>query len=336
MLTIESFCNSILGTTYAKVLRSIKKDDYLEFEIPKKNGCRKLCYLRRDAPLWTIQHSLLTNFLDKQPLPVCVKGFVKGESYVSFLSEHIGAQYFLRLDISNFFPSITTQQVKKGLSRYLLCESDEDKEKVLDLVADIVTVEDRLPQGACTSPAVSNLIMCEIDQRITKYCQLFNIRYTRYADDLLFSSSSFDFATNRWFIRKIKLILKTYGLLLNYSKQKFGKKQLILNGYVISRDEIRLSRNRLCDIRHVLSFSHNHYSIANNDEETFLKMANSLSLKHRDLAIYPFNSLFQFVQYLCGYRAFLISITDSYVSTPFQKDLQRLIRRIEREVMHLV
>ena len=154
MLTIESFCNSILGTTYAKVLRSIKKDDYLEFEIPKKNGCRKLCYLRRDAPLWTIQHSLLTNFLDKQPLPVCVKGFVKGESYVSFLSEHIGAQYFLRLDISNFFPSITTQQVKKGLSRYLLCESDEDKEKVLDLVADIVTVEDRLPQGACTSQAV--------------------------------------------------------------------------------------------------------------------------------------------------------------------------------------
>ena len=171
-----------------------------------------------------------------------------------------------------------------------------------------------------------------------KYCQVFNIRYTRYADDLLFSSRIFNFAEKKWFIKKIKYILSSQKLKLNYSKIKFGQKELVLNGYVISDREIRLSRNRLSDIRRIVKFSkENHHLIDQFGPEKFILEANKLPLKYRNLNVYPFGTVFQFVQYMCGYRAFLISMTNNnYTLTPFQKELQRLIRRIEAQITRLI
>lgn len=254
------------------------------------------------------------------------------------MSEHIGAEFFLRIDIASFFPSISDSCIKNELSNLLTCDSDDGKDKLLDLICDIVTLEDKLPQGACTSPTVSNLVMARIDQRITKYCQVFNIRYTRYADDLLFSSRIFNFAEKKWFIKKIKYILSSQKLKLNYSKIKFGQKELVLNGYVISDREIRLSRNRLSDIRRIVKFSkENHHLIDQFGPEKFILEANKLPLKYRNLNVYPFGTVFQFVQYMCGYRAFLISMTNNnYTLTPFQKELQRLIRRIETQITRLI
>ena len=176
--------------------------------------------------------------------------------------------------------------------------------------------------------------MVRIDQRITKYCQVFDIRYSRYADDLLFSSAKFDFKNRRWFLKKIKYILSSQNLNLNYSKIKFGEDVLVLNGYTISDNGICLSRSRLSDIRHVVAFAKkNHGLIETYGSEKFLLEANKLSLRHRDLSEYPFRTVFQFVQYMCGYRAFLISLVDfDYEETPFQKQLQHLIRKLETQI----
>ena len=337
MFTIESFCNSVWGTPHAKVLQSIDKDDYEEFEIPKKNGTRTISYLNRESELWKLQNNLLVNFLDKQNLPTCVKGFKKGESYKSFLAEHIGAKHLLRIDIEAFFPSITYEQIKSEFSNIIFCTQDEEKDSLLDLISDVVTLNETLPQGACTSPSVSNIVMARIDQRILKYCQVFGIRYTRYADDLLFSSADFCFSEKKWFIKKIKHILYFQNLKLNYSKLKFGQDELVLNGYIISSTGIRLSRKRLSDIRHVVSFvKQNFHLITASSPELFISKANKLPLTHRDLSGHPFNTIFQLVQYMCGYRAFLISMVDNnFASTPFQKELQRLIRRIENGIILL-
>lgn len=245
MFTIESFCNSIWETSCSRVLQGVSKGDYKEFALAKKGGTRTINYLEKDSKLWGLQQRLLINFLDKQDLPVCVKGFRKGESYYSFLSEHIGAKYYLRVDIESFFPSITDDCIKNGLSSLLVCNSSEEKGKLLDLVCDIVTLDGTLPQGACTSPMVSNLIMAKVDQRITKYCQVFGVRYTRYADDLLFSSNTFDFSEKKWFIKKIKYILSSLKLKLNYSKIKYGEKEFVLNGYAQCLD-IPIRGKELC------------------------------------------------------------------------------------------
>lgn len=336
--SLESFCNSVFGASYYKVHRCITKADYKEFQIPKKQGLRTIQYLENDSELAKLQHSLLINFLGVQPLPVCVKGFVKGESYQSFLSDHIGAKYFLRLDISSFFPSVNEAWIRDVLKDIIICNLSDEQDRLIALISDIVTLDGILPQGASTSPAMSNLVMTRIDQRITKYCQVFNIRYTRYADDLLFSSSSLNFEDSRWFLKKIKYILSSRRLKLNYSKLKYGKGRLILNGFVIDDKDVHLSRNRLADIRHAVSFVNSNYSIIqSHGSEAFLSLANALHLKYRDLIKYPFGSIFQFSQYLCGYRSFLISLVDyNRLYLYHQKELIRLIHRIECQLNRLV
>lgn len=332
MFTIESFCNHVWGISYSKVLQNIKKEDYQTFTIPKKNGSRQIQFLKHGSELDNLQLAL-NKYLQGIPLPVCVKGFKRGVSYNDFLSEHIGAEHFMRVDIASFFPSIHENIIKNELTYFIPVNDVAEKEKVVNLICDIVSLNNELPQGARTSPTVSNIIMTRIDQRITKYCQLFGVRYTRYADDMLFSSSEFSFIEKRWFLKKIKHILSSLSLKLNYEKLKFGHKEIVLNGYIISATGIRLSRNRLSDIRHVITCINKNYAIIKAaGEDAFLQKMNSLSLKHRDLSVFPFKTVFQVTQYLVGYRSYLISMADASDTSPFQNDLQRLIRRIEKQV----
>jgi len=337
MYTLESFCNFIWESSYLKVLDTINKTEYSEFIIPKKNGFRKINYLNNDSLLAELQKKLRLKFLEIQPLPMCVKGFRKGENYLSYLTPHIGSKFFLRIDIESFFPSINEDLIKKELKLYVNCISDDDQTKLLDLITEIVTLDGVLPQGASTSPTISNLVMARVDQRILKYCQIFDITYTRYADDLLFSSLTFDFRDKMWFLKKIKHILASQKLKLNYSKIKYGVDDISLNGYIITSDEIRLSRSRLSDIRLVCAFVNNNTDLYKSGRlDDFLAQANMLFLKHRDLHQYPFSSIFQIVQYLCGYRAFLISFIDDFnEKSNFQKNLKKLIRKIEKQIITL-
>lgn len=329
--TVESFCKSILGISYSKVFSQINKDLYRHFYIPKKNGKRKINCLEKGSSLAILQNKLLENYLVEQPLPVCVKGFKKGESYNSFLSEHIGARFYLRVDIKSFFDSITENTIKKELENIIICEADKEKTKIIDLITNIATLNGCLPQGACTSPMLSNIVMERIDQRINKYCQLFHVRYTRYADDMLFSSLSFDFEHRKWFLKKIKFILETIGLKLNYSKIKYGRTEMSLNGYVINEQGIRLSRKKLSDIRHIIAYiNRNGHMIKNGQEVKFLQDLNNIKNAHKNIKWEQFSSIYQLAQYLCGYRAFLISILSNDVSPSFEKETKDMICKIEK------
>lgn len=333
MYTQESFCNAVWGTTFIKVDGSYSKDDYRDFSIPKKGGVRNLSYLPKASVLYTLQNKLLHNFLSKISLPTCVVGFRRNESYKSYLSPHVGNAYFLRIDIKDFFPSITDKLIASELSCVLSLNTPEETDKIITLITDIVIRDGVLPQGASTSPAISNIVMARIDQRILKYCQIFDITYTRYADDLLFSSSKFDFSQKKWFFKKIKYILKSKNFKINHSKIKYAQTEISLNGYVISSTGVRLSRKRLSDIRHVVSkMQQNHPILITHGPDAFLDSINSLSLYHRDLSEYPFTSMFLLLQYLCGYRAFLISWIDQNSQTTFQKELKHLIARIEKVI----
>lgn len=331
-MTIETFCKAVWNLSYTNVQKGIEKNDYCQFCIPKKNGTRTITYLPIEAPLYILQKNLKKFYLDQKfEFPTCSKGFLKKESYIAYLEPHISSNYFFRLDIKDFFHSVTSTNLKNELGNWISAENE--KEEILDLIVDIVTYSEVLPQGTVTSPIMSNIFMIRVDQRILKYCQTLNIKYTRYADDMLFSSNSFNFKEKKWFLRKIKHILASKGLSVNYSKLKYQDKEISLNGYVISSTGIRLSRERLSDIRCILAFSKANYLAAKNSPETFLHNVNALSLKHRDLSIYPFDSIFQFVQYLCGYRAFLISFLRYDIDPIFSKRIQKIINNLEQQIL---
>ena len=331
-MTTELFCKSIWNLSYAQVVSSITKKDYMQFKIPKKDGFRTITFLPESSSLYSLQKMFNKFYLMKFNFPVCTKGFVKGENYISYLEPHVGAKYFLRMDIKDFFPSITGDTLKEAFSHLISFDSENDEEEILQLISDICTYNGTLPQGVCTSPMISNIIMAYIDQRITKYCQILDIDYTRYADDMLFSSNIFQFDLKKWFIRKIKFILSDMNLKINYDKLKFGENEISLNGYVVSETGIRLSRGRLMDIKKIISFSRDNYSKSKTEPDNFLLLANQVNLEHRDLTRYPFKNTFQFTQFLIGYRSYLISFLRYDIDPAFRKKAMKLIRNIEHQI----
>lgn len=337
MYNKEKFCLQILKKSVDYTNNAIEKKKYNEFCVPKKDGIRKIQFLDKSSELSILQYNLLNNFLNKQPLPGCVKGFVKNENYNSFLIPHIGSNYFLRIDIKSFFPSIKEDIIKRELSLIINSDSKEKKNELLDMICNIVTLDGYLPQGTCTSPTISNIVMARVDQRILKYCQVLNIKYTRYADDLLFSSQNFCFKDKSWFIKKIKHILYLNNLYINYSKLKYSESEISLNGYVISKNGIRLSRKRLHDIRKIVCvLSENEDLIREKNFIEILMKINCIQFKNKKLIDYPFNSIFQLIQYMCGYRSYIISmLNDEYDNTKIQNDLKKLISKIEKQIIIL-
>lgn len=201
----EFFYKNILSNkNKSDVAKALSKKNYKEYTIPKKGGSRVITYLEKDNVLYQMQNSITSKLLNDEPLPICVKGFVKGESYRSFLEPHIGRNFFLRVDIQDFFGSIDSDKIKNMLDTIVLVSDKDEKLELVSVIVDILSYNEHLPQGACSSPTVSNLCFRNIDQRITKYCQKLQITYTRYADDLLFSSENFDFQTKKWFFKKNK------------------------------------------------------------------------------------------------------------------------------------
>ncbi|MBQ7673800.1 MAG: hypothetical protein IJT36_04665 [Alphaproteobacteria bacterium] len=126
----------------------------------------------------------------------------------------------------------------------------EDKNWIIKTLCDITTFQDHFIQGAITSPDISNIVFRSLDIRIERYCQKLNITYTRYADDLLFSSES-DYVHKKMFLNKIKHIIKDKSFELNHDKTLKFRREIALNGYVVGKD-IRLSRSRLNSLNKII------------------------------------------------------------------------------------
>ena len=156
--------------------------DYHTFTIPKKSGKSR----RITAPnneLKQLQRRILRRLLARlEPHPMAT-GFRKGLSFVENARIHQAQGVVIRIDLVDFFPSIHREKVtayfrRVGWSR-----------KASRLLADLTTCEGRLPQGAPTSPALSNLVNYELDARISKLVSNRGGIYSRYADDITVSFS---------------------------------------------------------------------------------------------------------------------------------------------------
>lgn len=214
----EYFYDKILKFKEKDVLQILKTkgDFYYQKEIPKKGGSRILNCLAPDSELRTVQENITNNILKFIPIPSYVYGFKKGFSYKHYLIPHTQKEYYLRVDIQDFFHSIKKKYVIEVLKDYF--KSKEDLVNILEILYEIISIDNKVPQGAITSPYISNIVFRSLDIRIYNYCKKFNITYTRYADDMLFSSNNKFLFESPYFIKMISKILRTKHFKINNSK----------------------------------------------------------------------------------------------------------------------
>ena len=181
-------------------------------------------------------------------------GFVCGRSVVDNARPHVGKRYILNLDLKDFFPSITRQQV----ADCLMAEPFGFSSLAAKLVSGLATVrtknnEEVLAQGFATSPTLSNFICREMDKEIASIATAQGITFTRYADDLTFSSDADILRPQGELVQQVKAIVERYGFRLNEEKthlQRRGRRQEV-TGLMVT-EKVNVSRRYVREIRSLL------------------------------------------------------------------------------------
>ena len=137
--------------------------------------------------LKALQRWLLSNIIEALPVHPAAAAYRRNRSIFENARAHAASRYLLRMDLENFFPSITSVDVRqyiKGHSAFFLEWTEPD----INVFCGIVCRNSRLTIGAPTSPALSNSICYDLDVNLHALCENSGVAYTRYADDLFFST----------------------------------------------------------------------------------------------------------------------------------------------------
>lgn len=243
----KKFLNTVLADG---IVPAIETRNINEFRIGKSYFYE----LKDNDDLLSIHRGLNVAFQKNIPLNNAAVGFRKNKSYLDLFEPHRKNYYFLRLDIKAFFHSIKIDDVKNIFATYFEEEYIDDRKKqtLIESFVNLVTYTVKndspnenfrgkkiLPMGFITSPVISNIIFRKIDIQIQKFCSERDIVYTRYADDMLFSSNK----NNRYihsdgFINEISILVAQMNFKLNQHKTLKATHTMSLNGYTIQYSNI--------------------------------------------------------------------------------------------------
>lgn len=242
---------------------------YRRFALPKKSGGSRM--IAAPMPrLKAAQHWILAQVLEKLPTHEAAHGFKTGRSIMSNAVPHVRADVVVNLDLKDFFPTVHYARVK-GLFRSfgyseslatvfgLLCTEPEVETVVLDDTVWHVSLGERhLPQGAPTSPAITNLLCRRLDETLTQEAQRLGFVYTRYADDLSFSGKDAAAAQTGLLLKRVQRAVQDAGFQVHPDKTRVlrrGRRQEVTGIVVndrpnIPRETLRRFRATLFQIEH--------------------------------------------------------------------------------------
>ena len=214
---------------------------YRTFEIEKRSGGVR--QISEPLPgLKEIQNWLYVEVLSRVPVSECAKAFVAGRSIKDNALLHRKQEQVLSLDLKDFFPSIARFRV------FGLFRSFGYSKVVTNILSRLCTLNNALPQGAPTSPAISNLIAARLDRRLLGLARKLNLRYSRYADDLTFSGE-FD---SGWLVMSVRAIALDEGFQLNEGKTRLMRRHqrqevtgVVVNERLNARRELRRELRQL-------------------------------------------------------------------------------------------
>lgn len=183
---------------------------YHKVFIPKRDGTKRKL-LAPDFLLKRIQKNILHHILEDMPVSAYATAYHKGGGIALNASVHSSRKGILKLDVTDFFGSILYPMIYQRVFLRTLFPP-----AAAGLLTHLCCYYDSLPQGAPTSPAISNLVMKPFDEYMGRWCEERGIIYTRYCDDMTFSG---DFSPVE-VKNKVKGYLYSMGFLLNHKKTR--------------------------------------------------------------------------------------------------------------------
>jgi RNA-directed DNA polymerase len=238
---------------------------YARFTIPKRGGGERLICAPRKQLRW-VQRQILDRILARVPTHPAAHGFVAGRSTVTNAEKHRGAALLLKFDLTDFFPTIHYHRVVglfASLGYYVgdgRFGTEDDARRVAPTLARLCCYAPRpeawdgvvLPQGAPTSPAISNLVCRRLDARLEGLARRSQGTFTRYADDLTFSFKDAppDLGRFRWWVDQV---CHQEGFFVNQAKFRVirASQRQLVTGIVVN-DELHIPREERRRFRAVL------------------------------------------------------------------------------------
>ena len=270
ILTLRHLAH-ITGIDYLYLRRIARReyDPYRIFTIRKRSGGERLI-AAPELPLGALQRWIVDNILLQRPASTASFAYSRGASSIACARRHLGAKWLVKIDIHDFFESIGERRVYfvfrncgyqplVAFELTRLCTRISTGHSVNDarwqvpphrrydgLSAYAASIMGHLPQGAPTSPLLSNLVSIALDEAILKIASKYQVIYTRYSDDLTFSTGAdFSHALSKAMLREVEHVLLTFGHAIHKKKTKIsppGSRKIVL-GLLVDAEKLKLPRN---------------------------------------------------------------------------------------------
>ena len=249
----------LVGYKHSYLTRSIMSTYffYRHFKIKKKNG--KSRTISEPLPsLKEIQYFILEEILYKVEVSKYCKSYIPKKKFKEYLRYHVNEKQVLTLDIKDFFPTIKYKLIynlflelgyAKDVSTYLSNICTYIKKGTTTTTS---SPKRFLPQGAPTSPYLSNLILKEFDDEIAEYCIKAKIKYTRYADDMAFSGKTINKEDIESLVQE-KLTKLGLNLKTEKTRLMLQNEPQILSGVILNK-KMQLPKKERNEIRQIIYF----------------------------------------------------------------------------------
>lgn len=243
---------------YFLLASDYKDGPYTTYTIPKRDGSeRKICAPKKQLK-W-VQRQILRHILVRVPPHPAAHGFINGRSTVSNAEKHVGAELVVKFDLKDFFPTMHYFRVM-GLFASIgyptgncVFGTDDESNQIAPVLARLCCYTPKpdqwgsatLPQGAPTSPAISNLVCRRLDARLEGLAKRNGGVYTRYADDLTFSfktAEGLKLGRFRWWVDQV---CQQEGFTINQDKFRVirDSQRQVVTGIVVN-EALRIPRER--------------------------------------------------------------------------------------------
>ena len=237
----------------------VRRLSYKSFQIPKKSGGFRVITAPHGT-LKNIMHTLAYILTELYiPTPEAM-AFISGRSIANNARQHLDQNYVFNLDLKDFFPSISAAMVELNLQKLGMPALVAKEVATICTYPEFIDghVKNVLPQGAPTSPVLSNICAMTLDSRLSGLARRFHLTYTRYADDITFSSNHNVYQAEGKFMKELSRIISDCHFTINPKKtriQKRGTRQEVTGITVnekpnVSRRYIKNLRTAIHLIKH--------------------------------------------------------------------------------------